>query len=203
MINSVGKITGTVEFPQFSGTRIYMAPITKENFRDGIPEQYHLTLGAMLDQVPQIGMKDQIFVTIDEKHLMPNTQHRRGGAHIDGNFIFDWGGGDRGGWMSGVSAGRQLSARNHKLQYGSKRGGILMASNYSACQVWVGDIEGSPEQGGDVSHLDLSGMESFMLPAGQVLLGNSSMIHQGHTVQQEVNRQLIRVTMNPEFNAFA
>ena len=42
----------------------------------------------------------EAYLTIDERFIKKGKTHRRGNPHVDGNYIFDWGGGGgfRGRW---------------------------------------------------------------------------------------------------------
>ena len=72
---------------------------------------------------------------------------------------------------------------------------MLIVSSYEACKGWNGDYEGQPNQGGDCSHLDLSKMESFILKKNNLYWGNSTFIHESLPLEEDVKRQLIRITL--------
>jgi hypothetical protein len=58
-----------------------------------------------------------------------------------------------------------------------------------------GDFEGEPNQGGDCSHLDLSKMDCYEMESNTLYWGNSTFIHESLPVQEDVKRQLVRITL--------
>ena len=133
------------------------------------------------------------YITIDEKIVRKGESHRRGGPHTDGNYLFGWGGGG-GGWLTGED-GRFLPREQHEEQYCSEKGGMLIVSSYEACKGWNGEFEGQPNQGGDCTHLDLSNMNSFNLKSHTLYWGNSTFIHESLPLEEDVERQLVRITL--------
>ena len=104
-----------------------------------------------------------------------------------------WGGGG-GGWLTGED-GRFLPREQHEEQYCSEKGGMLIVSSYEACKGWNGEFEGQPNQGGDCTHLDLSNMNSFNLKSHTLYWGNSTFIHESLALEEDVERQLVRITL--------
>jgi hypothetical protein len=104
-----------------------------------------------------------------------------------------WGGGG-GGWLTGED-GRFLPREQHEEQYCSEKGGMLIVSSYEACKGWNGEYEGQPNQGGDCSHLDLSKMDNFNLKSNTLYWGNSTFIHESLPLEEDVKRQLVRITL--------
>ena len=185
---------GDIQFPEFRGDRLYMHQINLEAdlVLPMIFNRFSNSVKNILSYLPNL--KGLAYLTIDEKFVKKGTTHRRGGAHIDGNYIFGWGNG--GGWLTGTE-GRKLSEDQHKLQYCSQTGGLLIASNYTACRSWVGEFKGVPNQGGDCEHLrdQLNISPSFLLKPNKVYCGNSTNIHESLPVEESVNRTLIRITL--------
>lgn len=196
MISSKVKVVGEIKFPSFNNEHVYMAKNLVGRKLQGVPKQYENIIQNMLDAA-KIPLHTGFYVTIDEKSLKKGTKLRRGGIHIDGNYVFGWGGG---GWLNGVP-GRMLTEHQHKIQYQSELGGILMVSNFQACEGFIGEVDGVAGQGGDCEHLrdKLKEMESFWLKENVVYLGNSTFIHEGHPVNKDVARQLIRLTLDTTY----
>src|SRR5690348_5298778 len=150
MIQSKVKALGPFTLPAFAGDQLYMHPI-EVGSRWRLPEsleRWTSTVAAMLALAPSI--VGRAFVTIDQREVKQGRSQRRPGPHVDGNFIFDWGGG--GGWLTGEN-GRVLEPADHRLQYCSPRGGMLIASNFQACRAWRGRFDGEPDQGGNCEHM--------------------------------------------------
>ncbi len=186
---------GKVSFPEFRGAQAYMhpidlaAPTLPSDCADFAP------VVALMIRDSGITPSGAAFVTIDQRHIRAGQSHRRPGPHVDGNFIFDWGGGG-GGWLTGV-AGRVLSPENHRLQYCNPMGGMLIASDAVGCRVWRGEFSGQPKQGGDCSHLgeQLDSAQSWLMEAGAVYLGNSTCVHESLPFAHDVRRTLVRITL--------
>lgn len=198
MITSLIRPVGSLALPPFAGTRVYMqSHILGERVRIQDNPAFEDPIEKMLANVQDDGAK--VFITIDQKLVLPGKTHRRPGAHVDGNFIFSWSSGG-GGWLTGEN-GRVLSPENHKLQYVNPMGGMLIVSDYQACRAWVGEIDDEPGQGGNCAHMadKLKTLESFLLDPNQVYLGNSTCVHESLPIQEEVQRTLIRITLAPSF----
>lgn len=167
--------------------QIYMQPfkLSQSNKFEG--NKYFSLIKSMLSHITASGIA---YLTIDEKLVRNGQSHRRGGPHTDGNYIYGWGG----GWLTG-SAGRYLPENQHKEQYCSHTGGMIIASSYSACEGWVGEFSQEPKQGGCCSHVDLSAMDNIKLNENTIYLGNSTFIHESLPVNKDVYRQLIRITL--------
>lgn len=91
-----------------------------------------------------------------------------------------------------------LNEEQHTRQYCSDKGGMIIASNYEACKGWLGEFKEIPLDGGDCSHMDLSNLETFILKPNKVYLGNSTFIHESLQINEDVKRQMIRITLPEE-----
>jgi hypothetical protein len=192
MLKSKSKMIKPISLPEYRGDRVYMHEFNMEN--PILPvgyERWESFLKEVIDCSPK--KTGKAYLTIDEKIVKKGESHRRGGPHTDGNYLFGWGGGG-GGWLTGED-GRFLPREQHKEQYCSDKGGMLIVSSYEACKAWEGDFDGEPNQGGDCSHLDLSKLESYNLKANTLYWGNSTFIHESLPLEEDVKRQLIRITL--------
>jgi hypothetical protein len=108
----------------------------------------------------------------------------------------NWSGGGGNGWLTSNHFNPK-SADLHRKLYNDPKGGMIIASNYSACRGWLGDFNGEIRQGGDISHLTtgLVNNSSFILKPNQIYYGNSQFVHESLPVTQNVNRQLVRITL--------
>lgn len=197
MIHSQARAIGIVQFPEFMAAQVYMHECCKGKSLIGIPEQYQPMINEMLEKA-NIPDGHRFFVTIDEREVQANEAHRRGGAHIDGNYLYSW----QGGWLNGVP-GRTLTPEQHKLQYQDNLGGgMLIASNYPGCDGWVGEIDGIAGQGGSCEHLrdQFDKLEMFRLSPSTIYMTNSTFIHQSMPLDKPVKRQLLRLTLSPSFH---
>jgi len=199
-MQSLVHVMPPVALPAFTGLQLYMHKATGRTLEEHAPAQYVDTIATMLRDA-NIDQDLAFWITIDERYLVPGEQHRRGGVHIDGNYIFSWGGGGSSGWLNGTP-GRVLTPEQHRLQYQSTTGGTLLVSNYHASVAWIGEVEGIAGQGGCCAHLreqfeqlpriDLSGNN-------HVMLMNSTCIHDSLPVREPVDRQLLRITLHDSY----
>lgn len=163
---------------------------------EGLPEEFKDTATQMLK-----GIKDAVgtaYFTIHGKILKKGETLRRPGPHTDGNYEpvqMTFGGG---GWKVGEN-GPQLGTPLHARQYVTDRGGIIMASNYYACNAWVGEFEALPLRGGDCSHIELG--DPLKLKPNTVYYGNNHMIHESLPMADDVHRVMARITM-PEHHEY-
>lgn len=181
-----------INLPEWKGDRVYMHEFDMENpiLPDGC-ERWLSTIEEIISYSPT--KKGKAYLTIDEKLVRSGETHRRGGPHTDGNYLFGWGGGGS-GWLTGED-GRFLPQDKHEQQYCSEHGGMFVVSSYEACKGWNGEFSGQPGQGGDCSNIDLSNLSDFILKKNTLYWGNSTFIHESLPVQEDVKRQLIRITL--------
>ena len=192
MLKSKSKMIKPISLPEYRGDQVYMHEFDMAN--PSLPkgyERWNSTLKEIVAASPK--QTGKAYITIDEKIVRKGESHRRGGPHTDGNYLFGWGGGG-GGWLTGED-GRFLPREQHEEQYCSEKGGMLIVSSYEACKGWNGEFEGQPNQGGDCTHLDLSNMNSFNLKSHTLYWGNSTFIHESLAIEEDVERQLVRITL--------
>lgn len=263
-IDSKSKEIGEVKFPEFKGDKIYMLEFDLSNPK--LPEKYkrwESVIQEMIEKSPV--KKGKAYLTVDEENVIPGNSHRRGGVHIDGNFIYgfkdgkvveinthnestswsgpvswgttidededdededdkekeykpnwsrpvswssnsrpadysssnSWSSTGTTSWATGLLVGG-LNEEQHLRQYCSEKGGILIASNYEACDGWNGKFKNIPLGGGDCSHIDVSNLEKYRLKANKVYLGNSTFLHESVKINEPVKRQMVRITLPEE-----
>jgi len=189
MITSISQKLYSVQIPDYTG-EIKMMPFSLETLAE-IPQQFNSMVAKMIEFLP---IKQGIaYLTVDGKIVEKGKSHRRGGVHIDGNYIQEthsWGGG--GGWKVG-EGGRILSSEHHKLSYENETGGMLIASTYPACKGWNGIFEGNPYVGGDCSRIKVG--EGFMLEPNTAYYGNSQFLHESLPIEETTHRVVARITL--------
>lgn len=191
MITSISKELYEVQLPNFTG-EIKMHPFDLENLAE-IPSQFKSLVTKMIEALPL--KKGIAYLTLDGKLVEKGKTQRRGGVHIDGNFIAEnnsWGNGGN-GWKVG-EGGRILSSEHHKLSYESKTGGMLIASSYPACKGWNGSFDGKPYVGGDCTRLENLG-KGFVLKPNTVYYGNSQFLHESLPIDKTTHRVVARITL--------
>lgn len=197
IIKSRVSVTSTCEFPLYDG-ELSMIPFNLKTLH-GLEGVIYCIARNLLSGVEHKG--GLAYFTIHGKKLAEGETLRRGGAHIDGNYepvnmSFGTGGGN--GWKVGET-GFHVGHQTHKRQYLKETGGIILASNYSACRGWNGDYEGTPERGGDCSKIELD--EGFILKPNTVYYGNNHFIHESLPMESDVHRVFARITM-PEDHVY-
>jgi hypothetical protein len=203
------RTIGPVSFPEHTNERVYMVPFFQ---RTGLPtylSRWQRTVDAMLEDIKTDG---PIFLMIDQGIIQPGRSHRRGGPHIDGNWLpaTNSHGGSTGGSHTQIRSpdpepdkhvGRP-PAHNGLLNgdYWSGNGfepeALILASNVNhSCCAYVGQVEGDPKKGGDCSHLDLSNTERVLLNSNTAYSGNVTMIHESMPLSYLACRTLVRLNV--------
>lgn len=194
MINSVYYPIRNVLVPNFKG-ELKMIPFELGGDLMDLPSKFRDLVHNMTKHLPILGGIS--YLTVDSRVVNKGTTHRRGGAHIDGNYIpqiCGWGG--SGGWKVG-EGGRELSSEHHKLSYQSNTGGMLIVSDHPSCMAWQGQFEGEAKIGGDCSHLDLG--EGKTLKPNVAYYGNSQFLHESLPLDETVHRNLVRITLPMDY----
>lgn len=199
MIISISKELYEVQIPNYIG-ELKMLPFNLENLAE-IPKQFKELVSKMIEALP---IKNGIaYLTIDGKLVEKGKTQRRGGVHIDGNYLpsLNWGdGGENGGgngWKVG-EGGRILSSIEHRQSYETKTGGMLIASTYPACRGWNGIFDGKPYVGGDCTRVE--GLdEGFVLKPNTVYYGNSQFLHESLPIDKTTHRIVARITLPMDY----
>jgi hypothetical protein len=195
MITSISQKLYEVQIPEYIG-EIKMMPFSLETLAE-IPQPFNSMVVKMIEFLPI--KQGTAYLTVDGKIVEKGKSHRRGGKHIDGNYIpetLSWGG----GWKVG-EGGRILSSDHHKLSYENETGGMLIASTYPACKGWNGVFEGKPYIGGDCSRIEVE--EGFMLEPNVVYYGNSQFLHESLPIDVTTHRVVARITLPIDYPVLA
>lgn len=209
---------GAVPFPEFRGDRVYMAPFYQAA---GLPpelERWQPTVDAMLSGIKSDG---PIYLMVDQGVVHGGATHRRPGMHVDGVWIpslqCHGGGGGGGRHVHTPSGGHRqrpvvpnplepfhhhapgtVPGRPPAHHHAAANDDILvLASSAIGCDVLVGDWDGVPGRGGDMSHLDLSGLERRTTRPGVAYAGSAlEMIHASVPASTTVARTLVRLNIS-------
>ena len=199
MITSISKELYEVQIPNFTG-EVKMLPFNLENLAE-IPKHFKELVLKMIEALPI--KKGIAYFTADGKLVEQGKTQRRGGVHIDGNYLpqlCGWGSGGNGGgngWKVG-EGGRILSSKEHKQSYETETGGMLIASTYPACKGWNGKFDGKPYVGGDCTRVE--GLdEGFLLKTNTVYYGNSQFLHESLPIDKTTNRIVVRITLPMDY----
>ena len=196
MLSSV-KTLGSIHLTHIYG-EFAMMPFNLHTL-DGLSGYHRDIAMKMLDGIKHAG--GIAFLTLHGRTLAAGNTLRRPGPHTDGNYEphkSSWKTGG-GGWKVGEN-GPAVGTELHERQYNTTRGGIILASNVSACRGWVGEFDASPKVGGDCSHIQLG--EGFKLEKDQIYYGNNHFIHESIPVEFDCHRIFARITM-PEDHVFS
>ena len=206
VIKSKSKAVKKLVVPKYTkDKKLTMLPINLEG-GNVLPRGFKKYKSAVEEMIKQSPIKKGIaWLTIDEKKVKKKETHRRGGPHIDGNYIATtfMGRGDdwtatahgRGDWK--IDDPNVLDPRQHSASYDNEKGGMLIVSSYSLCKGYNGNFNGRPKTGGNCSHLSkqLAKAKSFMLKANTLYLSNSRFIHESVRSTKDIGRVLIRITL--------
>jgi len=198
-MKSLAIETNKITLPLITG-EYSMIPFCLKTL-DGLTGEFKEIVDNMLKGINQ--RKGTAYFTFHGKTLKKGGTLRRGGAHTDGNYEpvnMSFGSGGGGGWKVGEN-GAPINTAMHDRQYVNPLGGIILASNYEACNGWVGEYDNTPKMGGDCSHIKLD--EPFKLKVNQVYYGNNHFIHESLPMSDDVHRVFARITLpeNHEYKA--
>jgi hypothetical protein len=216
MYKSVIVATNTVAFPEFMAEKVYM----REFYKGKLPSdlvRWEETIDGMLEGVDTDG---PIYVMIDCAPVLAGVSHRRKGLHVDGYWnpalsAHSYGhtavpsghGAGRGGSHGALHHDISVYFPDLKKKKKKKKlsaweeatfdtpEAIILASSISSAIGYVGDYEGPIREGGDCSHIDISGMKLVNMEAGVVYAGNVNCLHESLPVDQDVFRSLVRLNV--------
>ena len=177
---------GKVNFPEFTGERVYMKEFYKEK---GLPSElsrWQNTVDSMLEGVETDG---PIYLMIDQGVVKGGTSHRRSGLHVDGYWIpgvMAHGGGKHiGSWKTGGWVNCNFKDKE----------ALILASSLTAARGYQGIWEGSCGEGGDCSHINTSNLKEVVMHAGNIYAGNVAMLHESLPVAEDCIRTLVRLNV--------
>jgi hypothetical protein len=211
MLSKISEV-GTFHLPEFNGDRLYMHALDVQDPQ--LPSRVG-RYRPLIDQLmPYVPLKEGIvYLTIDEKMIVPGTSHRRPGAHIDGI------------WQPAVQAHSippthiipAPSPSQTRLQTRLKSGGhdipspgwndpevdgggLILLANQVGCRAYVGDFDCVPGSGGDCEHIrdQLDAAPSFLMKANKAYLCNVWGVHESLPATQQTRRSLVRITLPVE-----
>lgn len=197
------RVGETITFPPFADERHYMVPF---DIATGLPSHlahWQETVDTMLS-----GVGGRVaYLMIDQARVLPGCLHRRGGPHVDGNWIegirTHGGSGNGPGHVHpGTTTpsppkpdpGPHHSHRGHAhLSYRPEA--IILASDIEGCRAYVGSFHGEPKDDGDCSHLDFSNAVAIAMRAGVAYVGNVTMVHESLQIAAGGRRTLVRLNV--------
>lgn len=191
MLKSISNKLNKISIPRFDG-EIKMLPFELSSLID-VPLQFLDCVENMICNLPKL--YGVAYLTVDGRTITQGETHRRGGAHIDGNYIdylCSWGNGGGNGWKV-MEGGVILTSKEHEMSYENENGGMLMASDFVSCKGWNGEYDNKSGVGGDCSHIELK--NGFNLDKNTVYYGSSQFIHESLPIKQDTHRTLIRITL--------
>ena len=177
---------GKVNFPEFTGERVYMKEFYKEK---GLPSElsrWQNTVDSMLEGVETDG---PIYLMIDQGVVKGGTSQRRGGLHVDGYWnprISAHGGTEHfGSWKTGGWVNCDFKDKE----------ALILASSLTAARGYQGIWEGSCGEGGDCSHINTSNLKEVVMHSGNIYAGNVTMLHESLPVAEDCIRTLVRLNV--------
>jgi hypothetical protein len=208
-LSSVVERRGPVDFPAFTGERVYMREFLP---REGLPDdlrRWQATVDAMLDGIDVAG---PVFLMVDQARVQAGACHRRPGLHIDGY----WCGSRHNHRPSGVayhgpspspspsphSPSPSPSPRPHRSDGETwetapydDREAIILAADVLGCRAYVGDFARGPRSGGNCAHLSVAALDAIDMEPGRVYAGNVTMLHESLPVLNDVERTVVRLNV--------
>lgn len=184
--------------PDFSeNERWYMVKITNlSNF----PKKISRWKAAVASMLSAYGIKPKesapVYLTIDYRQVNTHCTHRRGGLHVDGNWIEINSEGvnvTEHGTKWGTYSYLRGLVNTYPFEY--KPETIVLYSNISACIGYLGDFSGEILDDGDCSLISTEGMSPVRLEEHQIYAGNETFLHESIPVEYDCNRCMIRINV--------
>jgi len=176
---SKSTIIGAVQFPVFTGERVYMRSCTKDLPAD--LSRWQPTVDQLLIDRPA---DTRIFLTLDQKVVPAGKTHRRPGAHIDGVWCND--------------AGGYVHKKKHCMGTSAREQTLVLASDVEGCVSLEGEyVWGGREfLGGSLSEDEIAGLQRVrMLPMVGYAGDASAWAHLPLVLPVETARTLIRINI--------
>lgn len=195
----------SVQFPEFTGERVYMREFIPRN---GLPkdlERWQPTIDAMLVGVNAPG---SVYLMIDQAEVKAGNYHRRPGLHVDGYW-----------YASGhapiprhnpipspkfplhppahhpTPANPEHHSTLRHSMVGSSEA-IILASNVEGCEAFNGEWDGIAGSGGDCSAITTNGLKQIRMRADVTWLGETGvMLHSSLALSANALRTVVRLNV--------
>lgn len=201
-MKSIAQERGTVPFAPYMAERHYMIPFTQ---RAGLPSavrHWQPTVDAMLDGIRTDG---KVYLMVDQGLVPAGSALRRPGLHVDGHWLealyaHRHQEGHRSVPSDRPSREREERDRSHRapqhmhspLHYAES---VLLASDVTGCEGFVGEYDDAVGPGGEAEHIDVSDMQQVLFHAGRCWAGNVMMLHRSLPMPRPTLRTLVRLNV--------
>lgn len=197
---------GRVSFPEFTGERAYMVPFIKT-----LPAhlaRWQPTVDQMLDGLDVPGT---CFFMLDQGVVEAGGTHRRGGLHVDGNWLAELRcHGEQPPYSPPGHGHQPPPQRPHHAHAGSwdhpnptpgfkhrwhyQPEAIVLAADVLGCVGYVGEFDGIIGSGGECE-ADVSRMPRVEFEPGISWAGNVTMLHEAIPLAERTARTVIRINV--------
>ncbi len=160
-MRSLVKPNGKTSFPLFTGEQIYQVPFI---LGEKLPEYLQRWQSTVDNMTRGLNCEGEAYLMIDQADVLAGMSHRRSGLHIDGNWIPDVQCHGHGNPFpshvhhkeptphKGVHDTPRASHVHDSQEPGMRfsplsKGGLILASNVSACRAFTGEFEGEIGEG--------------------------------------------------------
>lgn len=174
-MNSNMRAIGTIPFPEMRGERIYMREVFKHQPLPDDIARWQPTFDALTADLEFDG---PAYLMVDQAFVFAGDIHRRPGVHTDGNWI---------------ASARRHGGHRHTHGYSTET--LILASDVQGCRAYLGDFDGVPGEGGDCSHIDLSGLKIVDMEARIGYVGQVSLLHESRPLPLSTFRNLVRLNI--------
>lgn len=214
---SVVSVGGCVQFPEFTGERVYMRRFERGSLLPPDLGRWQATVDAMLDGVASSG---PVYLMIDQRRVQAGSFHRRPGLHVDGY------------WFEGLSAhgtapyhrgsppehrasapthhalpgfpghraipstpGHRSAPPGHTSESGIKEA-LIIASDVMGCRGFTGEWHGRFGNGGDCSDVQTGNLGWVDFAPGKVWVGETgAMLHESIPLTHDADRTVVRLNV--------
>ena len=208
---------GEVDFPEFTGERVYMRDFKQA---DGLPSDLARWQPTVDQMLAGIKTNDSIFLMIDQGIVEPGMTHRRPGIHVDGVWLPDEK--MHGGGRHSTEPRRPPGHRNDPPvedeppevnphvgdddQVPGRRlrhQGLILASSVFGAMGYNGTYCALPNKDGSFDDLDLGKLCAMPMWPGSAYAGDAlTMLHESIEIPRRCQRTLVRLNVvgwTPDF----
>jgi len=200
---------GEVEFPEFTGERIYMREFKQA---DGLPSDLARWQPTVDQMLYGINTEHSIYLMVDQAVVPAGQSHRRPGIHIDGIWLADE---KMHGEHRTTRPGRHRDRPEQEPEEteapevdpdigdddqipGRKpwRQSLLLASSVFGAMAYNGTYNALPNKDGSFDNLDMGNLIAVPMWPGSVYAGSAmTMLHESFEIPRPCQRTVVRLNV--------
>ena len=181
-LNSWFRDLGPIQMPTYDGRQLRMTeleasgPVMPEGFHDYAWLVHHLLLKVNKFIGP-------VYMTVDERWIVPGSSHRRPGVHVDGRWD--------------PQAGNWCGLQGGHRHDGQGRHALIVAADVGGCMAYTGNFQATPAEDGDLEHARHLFTEPSFLYGDRAYGLSPDCVHESLVMGELTRRSWLRLTFDP------